>query len=266
MRVGPFSILSLRSLALVAVTLATFVSSQAFAKAQPQRRVVASCWDPTKEPAIAELFTPNAQYKEDARTIELIHDTIWSHREDIDPRLVYHRIVGESHGDPFVLSPDKKYYGLFQFGGRPYGSKQTHKQIIEGLIRKNPRTSPRLIQIKYYLEQYLQNFITAADAGTGCNRDKKYHQYTNIERSTYLNYGACDRSALSKELAKCAKPKDPKKPSEAPYAKACVFSFSVTRGRGSRLCERQNPGTRQVPGPRRSSPKPVPVRKSASSR
>ena len=249
MSVGPFLFTFILALSLVPA------SSQAQTRAKAKPKAQASCWDPEKEPAIAEIFLPKENYKkaEDQKTIQLIHDTIWAHREDIDPRLVYHRMVGESHGDPFVLSPDKKYYGLFQFGGKPYGSNLTHKQIIEGLYRKNPGVSPRLIQVKYYLEQYLQSFIEAADNGTGCNRDKKYHQYTNLEKSTYLNYGACNRAAMNREIAKCSKPSD------APYAKACGFSYGVTRGYASRVCERQNPGTR----PSRPTRPALPVRSTA---
>lgn len=236
MRFGLFSSLALVAFSLV-VTL--FPSAKAYA-------ADAGCWNPENEPAIAELFLSKTNYKkaEDKKTIELIHDTIWSHRETIDPRLVYHRMVGESMGDPYASGGNGKYYGLFQYGG-------SHKAAVQALQRKNPGVSPRLLQVQYYYDKYVTAFVRDANNETGCKPGKKWASYTNLERSVYLNQGRCNANLLAHEREYCTS-----KSKNVNYRlRACKFSASVINGRAQRLCERQNPGVRprQVPVPRRAS-------------
>lgn len=161
------------------------------------------CFHPQRNEQIREIFQPDQEYNETSETINQIHRLIWSHREQLDPRLVYYRIIGESGGDPFSVNPSSGAYGLFQFLGKPYGSNRTHRQIIESLYRQHPDKSPRLVQIEYYLKNYLKNFITAADSGYGCNRNKTYSEYTHLERVAYLGWGSCSNATLQKELNLC---------------------------------------------------------------
>lgn len=242
MRFGPFFFTLVASFGLA---LPQAIAVQARSRAQ----VGTGCWDPEKDPMIQKFFQPNPKFHEDAKTMQLIHDTIWSHREDIDPRLVYHRMIGEAMGDPYVQSPDKKYYGLFQFGGVLAGTGKTQKSIIQSLYKQNPRVSPRLVQVRYYLETYLPRFKNDADAGRGCKSGKTWASYTNLERAVYLNQGRCNSALLAHERAYCTS----KSPNKNYTNFSCSFAKPVLDGRASRLCERQNPGTRSVPVRSRAS-------------
>ncbi|AGH95646.1 hypothetical protein [Pseudobdellovibrio exovorus] len=162
-----------------------------------------SCFHPQRNEQIREIFQPEPNYNETSETIHQIHRLIWSYRHQLDPRLVYYRIIGESGGDPFSINPSSGAYGLFQFLGKPYGSSRTHRQILESLYRQYPNKSPRLIQVEYYLKDYLKIFVTAADSGYGCNRNKSYSEYSHLERVAYLGWGSCTEATLQKELNLC---------------------------------------------------------------
>jgi hypothetical protein len=159
----------------------------------------AHCFDPRKDPVIKLVLKPNPAYHETSRDIEHIHQLIWSYHEEIDPRLIYYRLVGESHGNPNAVNPSSGAYGLYQFLGSPYKSTKTHRQIIEAMVAERPDESPRLIQTEYYVDSYLRNFIMAADANSGCNRSKTFSQYTEAEKVAYLGWGSCSQSTLQKE-------------------------------------------------------------------
>lgn len=165
--------------------------------------MASGCFDPRDVPAIQQALAPNARYKETVQSVEQIHQLIWSYRHQIDPRLVYYRILGESGGNPFAENPSSGAYGLVQFLGRPYRSPRTHRQLIEAQYRARPNTSVRLIQIEYYLTQYLQLAARAADGGYGCNRSKDFDEYTNMEKVTYLGWGSCNSNAVSSERGLC---------------------------------------------------------------
>lgn len=182
-----------------------------------------ACFNPRTEPSIAAALTPNRAYHENAMTIEQIHRYIWTYRRQIDPRLVYHRLVGESGGDPFIVNRRSGAYGLFQFLGSPYRSPRTHRQLIEERYRQHPGVSPRLIQVEYYLSEYMQTAKRAADGGYGCNPRKNFSEYTNLEKVSYLGWGSCTQAAMRQELALCT--------TVASYRDgSCEFSQEVIRG------------------------------------
>lgn len=190
-----------------------------------------ACFSATQNTYIASTLSPKAEYNETSQTIEAIHKLIWRHRHQIDPRLVYYRLFGESQADPFQINPNSGAYGLFQFLGKPYGSSRTHRQIIESLMVANPDKSPRLVQVEYYMNVYLQNFITAADQGYGCNKNKKFSAYTDMEKVTYLGWGACGTSAQTKELALCQE-------NQSYRLGPCSFASEIVQGNSSLpLCD-----------------------------
>lgn len=192
----------------------------------------ASCFNPRHDPVLQEVLRPQARYHETQNTIEIIHELIWSVHNEIDPRLIYHRLVGESGGRPHIVNPSSGAYGLFQFLGRPYRSAVTHRQIVEQLERENPNISPRLIQVRYYIEHYLRDAINAADqgyGGRGCPRNQNFSEYSNLQKVAYLGWGSCTQRALQQELALCE--------NVASYRQACTFSREVIADDGEEpLC------------------------------
>jgi hypothetical protein len=214
--------------------------------ATPEARASSrGCWDPTEIPEINKALTPVPEFHENAATINLIHDHIWAHRNEIDPRLVYHRIVGETGGDPKkVLSRGLGgAYGIFQFSQeRQFGMKDTPEQALKKLYKANPNVSPRLIQVRYYLETYVQNSIRAADSPRGaCGVFKKFKQYSNLEKAAYLGFG-CEKTRLAHEASLCTK--------VATYREgSCKFSKTFIRNNtGPALCDRQIPKSLLPPG------------------
>ncbi len=163
-----------------------------------------ACFAPYKNPIVAAL---SSRLPESRETMYEIHKLIWAYKDQIDPRLVYHRMLGETEGN----NPDKDAdngdggYGLFQFTGRPYGSNYTYKQILQAEYAKNPGVSKSLIQVKYYLGNYVQAFKKAADGGYGCNSRKSWRMYTPLEKTAYLGWGKCDVGTLDFELRLCSR-------------------------------------------------------------
>jgi hypothetical protein len=192
-----------------------------------------SCFDPKLDPTISRVLTPDPKFAETPESLEMIHRLIWEHRRELDPRLVYHRMVGESLGDPFVMNKRSGAYGLFQF--EP-GNGVDYPNVFRRLYRRYPNLSPRYIQVRYYLEVYLQRFKTAANAGYGCNRQKPYSHYSNLEKVTYLGFGSCSMVTFQKELSLCSK--------VVTYRNgACRFSHEAIFGRRPRpVCDYREGG------------------------
>ncbi len=160
-----------------------------------------TCFDPYKEPKITD-FLNAAKMGESQSTIDEIHRLIWEHRSELDPRLVYYRMMGESGGNPAAVHSSGGY-GMFQFTGKPYNSRLTYRQILEAQYRENPQMSRRLIQVRYYLKEYLQRFSSSADLGWGCKRNRMFSNYTHLEKAAYLGWGSCDIRTLEKEKRLC---------------------------------------------------------------
>lgn len=168
----------------------------------PQPNLKVACFAPYSNQAVLANMS---RLPESRETMYEIHKIIWAYKDQVDPRLVYHRMFGETNGD----NPEKDAdngdggYGLFQFTGKPYGSKYTYKQILQAEYAKNPGESKSLIQVKYYLANYVQAFKKAADGGYGCNQRKSWRMYTNLEKAAYLAWGKCDASMMDHELRLC---------------------------------------------------------------
>lgn len=182
--------------------------------------LASSCFNPRNDPVIKRYLAPDPEFNETANTIEQMHQLIWSFRPLIDPRLVYYRMIGESGADPFAINPSSKAYGMFQFLGSPYRDPKSHRQHIEDMYRDRPNESPRLLQLEYYLKNYVMAYIAAANMGVGCNRNKKFIEYTNLEKVSYLGWGSCTQSVMqNKELAHCQDSED--------YNGACAFTSDL---------------------------------------
>ncbi len=188
-----------------------------------------ACYLAASDPVLVKALRPVAAYHETEEIIAAIHQEIWNHRKDLDPRLVYYRILGESHGNPNAVNRSSGAYGLFQLLGKPYGSSRTYRQILHGLQAAQPDVSPRLIQVRYYLNNYLSAFARAANAGYGCNH-KKFRQMSNLERAAYLGWGGCKVSQLKKELSLCHH--------NASYMQmgACKVAGAALRGNAVPIC------------------------------
>lgn len=203
----------------------------------------ADCFDPSKVPQINEVLAPRADYHETPQTIAQIHDLIWAHREELDPRLVYFRIIGESGGD--AKAPGIGHaYGLFQFTDK---AKRDVKRLLEK--PENRHVSPRLIEVRYYLETYLQDYIEAADKGAGCRPGVKWAQMSNEEKLATLGLGKCGQHELSKDRGFCAKG------SSSLYATdACpALAEYIFRRRGPPLCDRSHSAAHRAMPSRRSN-------------
>lgn len=163
-----------------------------------------ACFSPYKNPITVAM---SSRLPESRETMYEIHKLIWAYKDQIDPRLVYHRMLGETGGD----NPDKDAdngdggYGLFQFTGKPYGSSYTYKQILQAEYAKNPGVSKSLIQVKYYLGNFVQAHKKAADGGYGCNPRKSWRMYTHLEKTAYLGWGRCDAGTMDFELRLCSR-------------------------------------------------------------
>ena len=181
-----------------------------------------SCFSAAQDPVISRILAPQATFHETPATIAEMHQLIFDHRDVIDPRLIYHRIVGESMGQPEAVNKKDGGYGLFQFTGRPWHSRYTYRQILQQLYRRNPGVSHRLIQLKYYLDVYLPTAVSVVDAGYGCNRAKTFNAYTNLEKVSYLGWGSCSTHAMWKERQLCS--------TLASYHYACQFSQATILG------------------------------------
>lgn len=187
------------------------------------------CFSPSTVPAIAGALAPSHKFNETPEDIMAMHRLIYAHRNDIDPRLVYYRLLGESRGNPYAVNPSSGAYGMFQLLGKPFGSRQTYRQILEDLYRKSPRSSPRMIQIEYYLNHYVANFKRAADQGYGCIR-KKFDEYSDLEKVSYLGWGGCKAANLANELNLCKR--------NASYRTGgCSFTTPLFSGHAIPLCQ-----------------------------
>lgn len=200
--------------------IATIASAVAFVALSSVRGYTADCFDPRKDPIISKYLVPDAKYQETQESIAQIHQLIWERRDQIDPRLIYHRIMGESEANPFAVNSSSGAYGLFQLLGKPANSSYSYRAILEELERQSPHTSPRLIQVKYYLEQYLEPYSKAADKGWGCDHQKTFPEYSNLQKVAYLGWGSCTQATLQREISLCV--------NVASYRSlACPFSEKV---------------------------------------
>lgn len=174
------------------------VSAKAFAAAP------GACFSPLTDPNISAILKPEARYNEDANSIRRLHELIWSHRDTIDPRLVYYRILGESRGQSEAKSGSGAY-GLFQF------TDPNIKRRLRAKIAQNPKESPRYIQVKFYFDEYVRPALNSANAGAGCsiNRKakavitKKWNSYSNLEKTAYLGMNDCSPKGLATERRRC---------------------------------------------------------------
>ncbi len=176
-----------------------------------------------KDPSIQQKIKASKAWGESDDTILQIHREIWKNRTIIDPRLVYRRILGETGGtaDPHLRQKGGSGYGLFQYTGGSY-QKASHESRIKA--RYNKGEPPRLVQVKYYYDSYIKEAKEAADKGYGCNRKKKFADYTDLEKSSYLGIGGNKGCKNDTDLKLCD--------GNAGYrnSKACEAALPLLRG------------------------------------
>ncbi len=201
-----------------------------------------ACFEPSMDPVISKYLQPRATDHETLETIRQMEQMIYDSRELIDPRLVYHRIVGESRGIAEIHNRRSGAYGMFQFLGHPYGSHQSYESILRSLYAKSPGVSHRMIQLKYYLEVFVPKAAKAANQGNGCDRHKSFANYSNLEKVAYLGWGSCDAATLKREVSLSRR--------ASSYREACTFSSAAIQGRAEPICYSASDERTAAPAPR----------------
>lgn len=192
-----------------------------------QNSDAAECFNPYRSEIVQRYFRPNniqvlalgknpaeptidmtdkellKKLNEDDSVIQKIHDVIREKGEslDLDPRLIYAIIIGESQGNPFYEKEigdelnKKKIYGLFSFQKESWGS-------VTEVCGKDKH--PRLCQVEYYLDTYLPGLVTLVKDGCA---DKKINEdvrvWGNISQGQKLNFilgGTCKADTLERNL------------------------------------------------------------------
>jgi len=174
------------------------------------------CFNPKTDPTIAKHLKAGTfksksgkNFTDTADSIEQIHDLIWAHRHEIDPRLVYYRILGETTFQDPLITGMNSAYGIFQF------QNKGDKAKVKRLIANNPHKSARLIEVDYYMNTYLKNFINMSNhlwysKGSKCKNYGKFSQMSNIVKLSYLGLGSCTsgkKGAITREQNRCQSPK-----------------------------------------------------------
>ena len=173
-----------------------------------------SCFDPEKNKTIQTFLAPNQiqvllltpkndentigkadeRLNEDAATIKKIHNKIFAayKRYDIDPRLIYGFMIGESQANPFAsvtegVGADKREIaGLFSF-----------RRHILNEVRSTCDKSkqPRLCQLEYYIDQFLPDQIGILDEV--CPK-KVWKDLSQGEKFIFLTNDSCRFADIAK--------------------------------------------------------------------
>lgn len=194
------------------------------------------CFNPLTDPVLNSFLVPNKivigdgangerkysgalPFHETPQTIEEIHRVIFDAYDKnpslaIDPRLVYYRMLGESSANPYAIyaSPynlnpwggsSGRAYGLYQFlGSSCRHPKVSHRDLILQRMQKNPNESPRLLQTRYYLSEYVQCFAEKARGCAGLAANS-FGAYPPFYQTAYLGWGNCSQGAVLKEIRTC---------------------------------------------------------------
>jgi hypothetical protein len=176
-----------------------------------EKKSTATCFDPETDPSIQKYFYPNlisnelaCDMHETKESMKRMHQMILKKSKELemDPRLVYIRMLGEAGGDPFLvqnikthtckkpsaLSAPKSGFGMFQFTGGSYAAESIKDMQDNEKLAADVRLGTRETQVKYYLDVYVNKFKKAAKY-TKCA--KEFKQFTNLEKLAYLGIGAC---------------------------------------------------------------------------
>ncbi len=121
-------------------------------------------------------------------------------RDQVDPRMVLFRFLGESGGNAKAVNPSSKAYGAFQFLGG-FQHRKIHRSRVQTCEALHPTVNPALIQTAFYVDEYLREFREKAKYG--CKKGQPWTSYSNLEKLSYLGLGTCGESALEHTKRHC---------------------------------------------------------------
>lgn len=143
------------------------------------------------------IFIQDQKLNETEETINQIHSKIREAalKYDLDPRLVYGRMIGESLADPFVIEQENphghKAYGrgeqLGMFGFRGDEGKAVLKKC-------GVSESPRLCQVEYYIEHRLKDAVD--NAKKNCE-GQAWPSLSAAQKYLYLDFGRCSKTQFA---------------------------------------------------------------------
>lgn len=176
---------------------ATFVSDEEIVDQE------SNCYNPLNESRIIEIYGANF--------MEQIKPLLQEAYEvnNVDPRLIFHRMVGESLGNPDARNPSSGAYGIFQVLGGFY-RQSPHKVRIEAMYPSpSTKESRQYTQVLYHVQHYVREGIAAIGYGSQCNSfglansqgQEIWNRMSPIEQSTFLGWGSCSSSMLNAERA-----------------------------------------------------------------
>jgi hypothetical protein len=158
------------------------------------------CYNPLKEEMILKIYGEDFM-SDIAPLLRMAHA-----RLNTDPRIIFHRMVGEARGNPDIKNKSSGAYGIFQFLGAFY-KKEKHTTRVKKMYPKNSTKYQRqFTQVKYYVESFLTEAIQAAGY-SDCRSTKKtrngkknWELMSTLHKITYLGWGSCKEWAITDEM------------------------------------------------------------------
>ncbi len=175
-----------------------------------------NCFNPEKNKTIQAFLKPNElqvllltpkkdekvipktdnSLNENAETIKSIHEKIREafKRYDIDPRLIYGFMIGESLANPSDITVDgagadkREKAGLFSF-------RLTALKEVKEACEKAKQ--PRLCQLNYYIDKYIPAQIDII--GEACMK-KTWNELSQGEKFVYLMFDSCRSPEMAKRV------------------------------------------------------------------
>ncbi len=158
----------------------------------------AGCYDPTQENRILEIY--GQAFVE--RIQPLLQEAYQENR--VDPRLIYHRMVGEGLGDPDIRNPSSGAYGIFQYLGA-YSGRPPHETRLRTLYNQHSANSAddrRYVQVLYHVRHYVREGIEGlggwARCGSGSGQSL-WNNMTALQQATLLGWGNCSSASIRAE-------------------------------------------------------------------
>ncbi len=158
----------------------------------------AGCYDPTQENRILEIY---GQAFVD-RIQPLLQEAYQENR--VDPRLIYHRMVGEGLGNPEIRNPSSGAYGIFQYLGA-YSGRPSHETRLRTLYNQHNATSVgdrRYVQVLYHVRHYVREGIAGLGGWASCgpgSGQSVWNNMTALQQATLLGWGNCSSASIEAE-------------------------------------------------------------------
>jgi len=156
------------------------------------------CYQPENEEAVNSVYGSSF-----INSIQPLLKNAYA-QNNVDPRLIYHRMIGEALGDPDIHNSSSGAYGIFQVLSSYFG-QDSHEDRIKQMYEETNATTideRRYVQVDYYTNVYIGEGIASLGPWVGCGLEtgqSRWESMSSFEQVTFLGWGSCNEQAKEHE-------------------------------------------------------------------